>query len=716
MASFPRSVNADYVTADEITTGGGPPALGFFPAIAAGFQYQSMIRNMYGFEEEFRDIEDEQISKIQEAGFDLAPLDASPGGIRLRDVVPGVFGSSGMTTYRPYTEFQRASYAADTYQSTNDDEGRTQARLRARATRLLEERNKIIAQAAEARPDLGIMSYDAMRAEVMRRGKEAAGYAETRGSFAANLGGFLGEMGGWMDIRTNPLAVPSLAAGGVGRSSAMRILSQFGFNAGIETVEQLSGVRENMQWFGLNPTVMDSVLQIALSGALPAGLQTLGEGLAGTAGRAAMNRPRPTMPYRKRLERWRVTPGEGQPQYEHPIGPEMPYGPPPRPERGFPMVGTAEEVVIQQLHLTPMQATRFGIDADHAARGADVWGTTPGDLLPPTRRLGTATSVIPDFRSWQGPGMDDFKPELPATWQSTARGHDFSIDEVARAMDPEPFHVIERLGAQIKEVKAQLASAAKVAKEITSAGRFGRPEIEALLREAQLALGRAKSPAGRLKAEKAIAEIEALRAGSGAVPTRLQIDALADKLAKLQAKQREAFPVAERAVAHAEGRWELADSDRDAFAQWFLNQNGIPERKFPKPPKGERSVTLTEGPSHPKEFAEGQMDVPHLRDPLAAEGPRNELPMDTVTRVSEARTTEAAELNDQWAKQVAKLLSDASEARDKGIPVEEDGVPLVAPDVGVVLDRPDPFEDLDIRDRGTKALLPKQLHPVTEGA
>lgn len=689
MSAFPRDPGANIAPLSIGSESGGPPALGFLPAIAAGFAQQSMTMNAYGFEAAFRDNEDTTRRLVAEAGYELPALDEGPDGMRLRDIVPAIgpltgledyTGISSLYEYKPYTKFQRASYAADTYMSVDSDESRTQTTLRARAKELLGSRNEIIAKAKAARPDLKIMNYDEMRADVVRQGQEAAAFANTRPSLGANIGGFLGQMAGFFDPRTNALGIASLAAGGVGRTVAMRILSQFGFNAGIEAVEQVTGVRENMQWFGLNPTIADSLIQIGVAGALPAGLQAFGEALIGPTARAALNRPTPPTPYVQRLRRWKVAPGEGIPQYTSPIGPNEIQDYPRLPEYGFPRIPTAEQAVLNQMGLTPMMRPRMGGDLDHAARGADVFGATPNDLLPPTRPYGTAASVIPEPRGWQGPGMDDFAPELPPMWASIGRGHDVTIDEVARLMDPEPFNAIDRLAKQIKETQNQLKAAARVTRELTGAGRFGTPELQAQRADLIAQLRRAKTDASRQKIQKQITELEDAAKPGGKAPTRFQVEPLAKKLADLQAKQREYFPLAERAIAHAQGRWDLANTDRAAFADWYLSQQGVPEAKRPKPPKGERVVELTKGPSHPTEYAEGMADIEHLRDPrAAAEAPRNELAIDTVTRVSEVRAKEAADLYDTWAKSLADILGE-SEGKVTGataeIPALPDGTPI----------------------------------------
>jgi len=65
------------------------------------------------------------------------------------------------------------------------------------------------------------------------------------------LGGFAGRVAGSFTWR-DPVNIGTLGLGGAGRSAAVRILTEAGANAGVETVDQFSGVQESRRLLGLS--------------------------------------------------------------------------------------------------------------------------------------------------------------------------------------------------------------------------------------------------------------------------------------------------------------------------------------------------------------------------------------------------------------------------------------------------------------------------------
>lgn len=144
----------------------------------------------------------------------------------------------------------------------------------------LKEYDRKLAEAKKTNPD--IQTFDDIIAEVEKNAQEIekrAGDAASRAGVAGYAGLFAGAVVGSMTWR-DPLNLATLGVGGVGRTMAMRIVTEGGAQAGIEAVNQFGGVQANRDLLGLerdNPLfniaaagVGGAALRGAVEGAVPA--------------------------------------------------------------------------------------------------------------------------------------------------------------------------------------------------------------------------------------------------------------------------------------------------------------------------------------------------------------------------------------------------------------------------------------------------------------
>lgn len=671
MALIERGKNAAFVPYEQMSTDGGAGPLGILPSFFAAFDEQSMLYSPFGYEEELRDVEDENLRKAREAGINIEPLDMVGDGQYARNLGPTLYEQ-----YAPYTEFQRASYDADTAIDVPSSQG-----LREKARQLLGERDKQLAEARARRPDLGIMSYDEMRAEVSRRGKERYdAWSGARGSFWGNVSGFVGGALGASDPRTNPYWMLNLGGAGVGRTALMRILTSAGYGIGSETVQQLTGARETQQWFGLDPTWQQTAFQIGVAGAFPGIVQT---GLEGVT-KAIARSPRALRAEQARREAAfigpRVPRGWEPPPERLPVEPgsSFPEGLPRGPD-AVAWTATTEILDRNVPAGNPILRTRLAVDLDHTARQADLWGTAPADVVPPSAPLRPATSVNPDIGRWLGPGADDIAVSLPRAWTKASRGADDHLSplERARKADPEVVDTYKKLSKQIDQAERDIKRATALEKERTSESRFGTPELDRMLQEKQAELTRTRTDTGYARVLKEIDELKEMQRGERPVPPGFTAERHATKLADLLARRKALEPAIERAYARASQQWEL---DKAQLDELYRSLGPIKDSKK----KVKATVTQTKGPPAQRAFAEQTPDIPELRHPVAQSGGKaNEPAIDKVVRVQEARAKDLPEGLEQFAKTIQKWADEAEAVRMaavKGEAVEiatmADGTPI----------------------------------------
>lgn len=235
----------------------------FGEGFSAAYEDQYRSWSAYGLQFDFAQIEGEQLNAIYEAtGERMAPLFTMP-------------------TFKTMArKFQGEELSAH--------ENEQMAALQERFDR--------VAQIKRNNPS--VLTYEEMWGQVQSRAKaaeERAQRADSLSGFGGGAGAFLGRMAGSFTTR-DPLNLLTLGIGGVGRGIIMRLGTEFGANALVEAVNQVTGVQENRQLLELEHGADQAALQIAFAGLGAATLRGVGEGL-GAGARAVGRRVRkPTPP------------------------------------------------------------------------------------------------------------------------------------------------------------------------------------------------------------------------------------------------------------------------------------------------------------------------------------------------------------------------------------------------------------------------------------
>jgi hypothetical protein len=137
-----------------------------------------------------------------------------------------------------------------------------------------------MAEIKKANPD--VLTYDQMWERVQGAGKAAeqrAQKTESLAGFGGWVGSFLGRMAGSFTYR-DPLNIATLGIGGVGRSAALRIATEFGANGAVEAINQFTGVQSNRELLGLDHSTEQALAQVGLVGTGAALIRGAAEGVA----------------------------------------------------------------------------------------------------------------------------------------------------------------------------------------------------------------------------------------------------------------------------------------------------------------------------------------------------------------------------------------------------------------------------------------------------
>lgn len=114
-----------------------------------------------------------------------------------------------------------------------------------------------------------IQTYDEIVAQIQKEAQEfelETQSMQERATFGGQIGAFAGAVVGSLDPETNPINVATLGIGGAGKSIALRVLSEAGTNAAIETINQFTGVAQNRRSLGLDNSTERMLTNILAAG------------------------------------------------------------------------------------------------------------------------------------------------------------------------------------------------------------------------------------------------------------------------------------------------------------------------------------------------------------------------------------------------------------------------------------------------------------------
>lgn len=419
--SFFGEVNKDAATSVPLDRASFGPRHGFLEALDAAWDAQARNSSMFGLEAAFREVEQDQIRSLRAAG--ITPHKS------LNDSEEGeTFGGfTGGVNSRRYLDAARF-YVDGGVPETAD---------------MMAARDAEITKLQEKHPDLKLRTYRDMWNAVRDRASKAD-QIEQEGptSIGGSVGGFVGAAIGGVDPRTDPLNTLTLPLG-AGRTVAQRIGAQAFGQSAVETVNQLTGVRENRRLLGLDNSVMRSALEIGFAGVAGAGFQGLGEA-AGALGRRWF-RNTPTDP---------APPPPARPT----TGVVEPEAPVPPPER---YVRLADE---DQLYVAPARNTaldslpEFLRQVEDANKADLPYGNSRVANRRSVLDLEAVTKQLDDFSThpWEVKPSTETRPvDLDAGTQHAYDApaqrvidNQKTVDQLARELDPETFNIYDQLRFQ----------------------------------------------------------------------------------------------------------------------------------------------------------------------------------------------------------------------------------------------------------------------------
>jgi hypothetical protein len=247
------------------------PRAGFLEAFNMAWDVQTKAWSQFGLEYALREQEQEMFQRIRSAG---AEPPASLNDYEDKQIAPGVNFEGFMAGVNSGAYLDAARLYAGDVPDSQDITGR------------LAERDKRLEELRRQFPNAGIRTYREMFDDVRTKAQEAERrLSRTPFTFGGYLGEFAGGAAGSLAPTTDPLNAATIGVGGIGRTALTRIATEGGAQAGIETINQFTGVQENRQLMGLEYGLSQAALQVATTGLGGAMLRGIGEGGAAAARR-----------------------------------------------------------------------------------------------------------------------------------------------------------------------------------------------------------------------------------------------------------------------------------------------------------------------------------------------------------------------------------------------------------------------------------------------
>lgn len=162
--------------------------------------------------------------------------------------------------------------------------------IRTKSIRSIHEQNEQIKLLKEQYPEIktldelwGGVKQNAVEVEATALG------ASADSTLGGSVGGFAGAMAGSFTMR-DPFNLATLNVGGFGRTLGLRLLTEFGAQGAIESVNELFGVRQNRDLLGLDNSIGRTVSNIAAAGVGGAALRGASEGAAALSNKLLLNK------------------------------------------------------------------------------------------------------------------------------------------------------------------------------------------------------------------------------------------------------------------------------------------------------------------------------------------------------------------------------------------------------------------------------------------
>jgi hypothetical protein len=247
------------------------PRAGFLEAFNMAWDVQTKAWSQFGLEYALREQEQEMFQRIRSAG---AEPPASLNDYEDKQIAPGVNFEGFMAGVNSGAYMDAARLYAGDVPDSQDITGR------------LAERDKRLEELRKQFPNAGIRTYREMFDDVRTKAQEAERrLSRTPFTFGGYLGELAGGAAGSLAPTTDPLNAATIGVGGIGRTALTRIATEGGAQAGIETINQFTGVQENRQLMGLEYGLSQVALQVATTGLGGAMLRGIGEGGSAVARR-----------------------------------------------------------------------------------------------------------------------------------------------------------------------------------------------------------------------------------------------------------------------------------------------------------------------------------------------------------------------------------------------------------------------------------------------
>jgi hypothetical protein len=311
---------------------------------------------------------------------------------------------------------------------------------------------------------------------------------------------------------------------------------------------------------------------------------------------------------------------------------------------------------------TKAEKTRVAKQLDQVMAQLMTDGVAPQDVVAATRLLGDRATAMPDVRVWQGPGaglVKDLTPDFK-TWISehvdniNAKDPKSDTAELAaRMFDPETFAKIDAVNKDLKTEKTVLQ---RIIDLHDKAAKGDKKADAGMIIAHENARLKATSAGGRARALQAMKETMAytkellkVRPGGTRPPAPKHLDQIAQaaRVAALQEKRDALLPVENMAYANSRGLLDLNAEERDAlegYVRGTTRDTQAGSWRFPagkkraKNAKSPYDIKQTAGPSKAELFAQRELDMAQLSDPIAVEGAKpGEGPVDVATRVNQTK-------------------------------------------------------------------------------
>lgn len=613
--------DANSLPPEDITTG---KRLGFLDSLENSYKQTALYYSQFGAEQALREAEAENLYRIRKVGGQPpSALGFELIGSGLPDIglltAPGGGGvGQYLAGHVPYTEYLRQAT------SYTDEQAR---RGIPKGGQLMQERNDQLRELQTKYPDAGIQTYDEMLDGIKANLAHMRRLDAHDTSAPGTLGWLAGQMAGGIDPRVNPVNFMTLPVGGVGKSALTRILTQGAGQGAAEAVAQFTGTRENQRILGGNPTIGESIGQIAAQAAMGGAIQGAGEIVAKGAGflgrkwfRHAPNDPAippPKVEPRTPSSAARLS---GQGVIEPPTG----------------LAAEADARITQAVRET----VGLGRNADRVSRA---------DFQAVREQLDRMGGPMP----WEVPPTAHTRIYMPG--EQTVRNAPTpaspgeTVDEIARRIDPETFRQYDRLN-EIKTEQRSKAIAAGISKTEQLIGRLGPIDTEIRATEAKLA-GAGKRALKRLQPK--LAELKAQREAlveAGAAQVHVQ---------EADYRMRDLAPAVSRAYARARDRWKLQDEQR-ADVERMMHEGVQSFERMRTFATGKPNVANTIAdeefgrligpPRSPLE------SIPELQSSIAQPVPAGKDAIDEVKRVQTEQLKTADAGIDAFRQSVKKLL------------------------------------------------------------